>query len=182
MPISALSPSGTDVDGVEIQTLTAAGYTDKYYTWNTWMYENPCWVDENLEAVENVSFDPGAGLWVQGASTEQSFQSAGKVGSNDVVVTLRFGATATGNPFPISLDINEIVPEGDDVDGVEIQTLTAAGYTDKYYTWNTWMYENPCWVDENLQAVENVAFDPGAGLWVQGASTSQSLRFPAPEL
>ena len=182
MPITALSPTGDDVDGVEIQTLTAYGYTDKFYTWNTWMYETPCWVDENLEAVEDVSFDPGAGLWVQGASTEQSLQSAGKVGTDDVVVTLRFGATATGNPYPVSLDINDILPEGDDVDGVEIQTLTAYGYTDKFYTWNTWMYETPCWVDENLEAVENVSFGPGAGLWVQGASTSQSLRFPAPEL
>ena len=81
-----------------------------------------------------------------------------------------------------AMPITALTPAGDDVDGVEIQTLTAYGYTDKFYTWNTWMYETPCWVDENLEAVENVSFDPGAGLWVQGASTSQSLRFPAPEL
>ena len=186
MPLEALTPTGADTEGVEIQTLTALGYTDKFYTWNTWMYETPCWVDGDGAPVEGVTFEAGAGLWVQGSSTAQALQSAGKVSKTDAVVQLRNGATAAGNPFPVELDINDILPEGKDstvdLEGVEIQTLTALGYTDKYYTWNTWMYESPCWVDGDGLPVEGVKFAPGAGLWVQGSSDKQFIRFPAPEL
>ena len=187
MPLEALAPTGADTEGVEIQTLTALGYTDKFYTWNTWMYGEPCWVDGDLNPVENVTFESGAGLWVQGSSTAQGLQSAGKVGKEDVNVQLRNGATATGNPFPVAIDLTDILPNGGDdttvdLEGVEIQTLTALGYTDKFYTWNTWMYSEPCWVDGDLNPVENVSFEPGQGLWVQGSSSAQYIRFPAPEL
>ena len=187
MPLEALTPTGDDTEGVEIQTLTAAGYTDKFYTWNTWMYAEPCWVDGDLNLVEGVTFDKGTGLWIQGSSTAQGIQAAGKVGTEDVNVQLRNGATATGNPFPVELDLNDILPNGGDdtsvdLDGVEIQTLTAAGYTDKFYTWNTWMYGDPCWVDGDLSPVNGISFAPGQGLWVQGSSAVQYIRFPAPEL
>ena len=186
MPIEALTPTGSDTEGVEIQTLTALGYTDKFYTWNTWMYSEPCWVDGDWNPVSDVSFEAGSGLWIQGSSTAQGFQSAGKVGKADVNVQLRNGATAAGNPFPVAIDLNDILPNGGedsnvDLEGVEIQTLTALGYTDKFYTWNTWMYSEPCWVDADWNTVTGVTFDPGQGLWIQGSSTAQYIRFPAPE-
>ena len=81
-----------------------------------------------------------------------------------------------------AMPLEALTPTGDDTEGVEIQTLTAAGYTDKFYTWNTWMYAEPCWVDGDLNAVEAVSFGPGQGLWVQGSSSAQYIRFPAPEL
>lgn len=188
LPLDSFIPTGDDTEGVEIQTLTAAGYTDKYYTWNTWMYEQPCWVDGDLNPVENVSFDAGFGFSVMGSSATQGLQTAGRVGREDVKVQLRNGGTPTGNPFPVVLSLGDILPEGAtsessvDLEGVEIQTLTAAGYTDKYYTWNTWMYEQPCWVDGDLNQVSEVNFAPGEGFVVMGASTDQYIRFPAPEL
>ena len=121
MPLEALIPTGDDTEGVEIQTLTAAGYTDKFYTWNTWMYSEPCWVDGDLNLVEGVTFDKGSGLWVQGSSTAQGFQSAGKVGKSDVNVRLRNGATATGNPFPVNLALNDILPNGGDDTSVDLE-------------------------------------------------------------
>ena len=80
-----------------------------------------------------------------------------------------------------AMPIEALTPTGSNPDGVEIQTLTALGYTDKYYTWNTWFYSEPCWVDKDLNTVTDVSFDPGQGLWVQGSSSAQYIRFPAPE-
>ena len=182
--LESLVPTGDDTsDNVEIQLLTAGGNTESYYTWNDWMYENACWVDADLNEATGVTFAPGQGLWVMGASASQGLQAAGKVGTSDVVVALRNGGTATGNPFPVSVDLNDIVPTGDDLsDNVEIQILTPGGNTDSFYTWNDWMYENPCWVDADLNEVTDVTFAPGQGLWVMGSSTEQGLRFPAPEL
>lgn len=178
----SLVPTGEDIsDNVEIQLLTAGGNTESYYTWNDWMYESACWVDGGLNEASGVVFAPGQGLWIMGTSASQGFQSSGKVGTNDVVVTLRNGGTATGNPFPVSIKLNDIVPTGEDTsDDVEIQILTPGGNTDTFYTWNDWMYESPCWVDADLNEVKEVTFGPGQGLWVMGTSTDQGLYFPTP--
>lgn len=180
--LESLVPTGEDIsDNVEIQLLTAGGNTESYYTWNDWMYESACWVDADLNEATGAVFAPGQGLWIMGTSASQGFQSSGKVGTNDVVVTLRNGGTATGNPFPVSINLNDIVPTGENTsDNVEIQILTPGGNTDTFYTWNDWMYESPCWVDVDLNKVTEVTFGPGQGLWVMGTSTDQGLYFPTP--
>lgn len=186
--IKDLTPVGDGTsDSVNIRVLDAAGRTISGcdYTWNDWMYSTPCWVDEDLNEVTDVSFAPGQGLWVYGADTTQGLQSAGQVSTTDTVVQLRNGATPTGNPYPVSIALQDIVAEGEGTsDSVNIRVLDAAGRTvaGSDYTWNDWMFASPCWVDEDLNAVENVEFAAGQGLWVYGASANQSIRFPAPEL
>ena len=182
--LDSLIPTGEDTsDNVEIQLLTAGGNTESYYTWNDWMFGKACWVDADLNEATGVTFAPGQGLWVMGASAAQGLRSSGAVGTNDVVVALRNGGTATGNPFPVAVSLNDIIPTGDDIsDNVEIQILTPGGNTDSFYTWNDWMYGSPCWVDANLNDATGVTFAPGQGLWVMGSSESQGIRFPAPEL
>lgn len=177
-------PTGDDTsDNVFIQTLDSAGYTVDNYSWNDWATDKACWVDDNYEEVTGVTFTPGQGLWVQGAAATQGLQTAGKVGVADISVTLRAGCTATGNPFPTAVDLQDIIPEGDDTsDNVFIQTLDSAGYTVDNYSWNDWATDKACWVDDNYEEVTGVTIEPGAGLWVQGSSSSQYLRFPAPEL
>ena len=184
LSLDSLSPTGEGTsDSVEIQTLDAAGRTVTAYTWNDWASDKACWVNGDFEPVTGVTFAPGQGLWVSGASTAQGLQSVGKVGSADVLVQLRSGATATGNPFPVSVSLNDIVPEGDGLsDAVEIQTLDAAGRTVDAYTWNDWASSEPCWVNGDFEPVTGVTFAAGQGLWVSGSSTSQYLRFPAPTL
>ena len=179
-----LTPTGDNTsDSVAIQTLDAYGYTVDNYDWNDWMYEKACWVDAEFNQVEGVSFEPGQGLWVYGADSTQGLQCAGKVGTSDMVVQLRFGATATGNPFPVSLALDDIVPEGEGTsDSVAIQTLDAYGYTVDNYDWNDWMYETACWVDAEFNKIEDVSFSAGQGLWVYGSDENQYIRFPAPEL
>lgn len=184
IPLEAFVPTGDNTsDNVAIQTLDAAGYTVDNYLWNDWIAETPCWVNDSFEVVEGVSFAPGQGLWVYGSSADQGIQSAGKVGTIDVSVQLRNGGTVTGNPFPISVALQDIIALGDDTsDNVAIQTLDAAGYTVDNYLWNDWIAETPCWVNDSFEVVEDVTFEPGQGLWVYGSSNAQYLQFPAPEL
>ena len=184
MPLEAIVPTGDDTaDNVSIQTCDAYGFTVDTYNWNNWVAEQPCWVDDNFEIVSGVTFQPGQGLWVFGSDSTQGIQTAGKVGTSDVVVQLQSGATATGNPFPTTLALTDIVPLGEDTaDNVSIQTCDAYGFTVDTYNWNDWVAEEPCWVDDNFEIVTGVTFAPGAGLWVFGSSSSQSIRFPAPEL
>lgn len=184
MPLESIRPTGDDVaDNVAIQTLDAYGYTLSNYDWNDWAADEPCWVDGDFNPVKGVTFAPGQGLWVFGSTASQGIQTAGKVGISDVLVQLKSGGTATGNPFPTTIALQDIVPMGDDVaDNVAIQTLDAYGYTVANYDWNDWAADKPCWVDGDFNPVEGVEFTPGQGLWVFGSSESQYLRFPAPEL
>ena len=182
--LQTLVPTGDNTsDNVQIQTLDFAGRTVDAYDWNDWAAATPCWVDADWNPIEGVNVEPGQGFWVMGTSSEQALQSAGSVGTKDVVVSLRVGATATGNPFPVALDLQDILPEGEDVaDNVQIQTLDFAGRTVDAYDWNDWAAATPCWVDADWNPIEGVTIAPGQGLWVMGSSDAQSLRFPAPEL
>ena len=198
--LSSLIPNGDNVsDNVEVQTLNAGGYTDKDYMWIDYGgegWDEEGWMDNTQELgdyypiVTDVTFEPGQGLWVFG-QTGLSLQSAGKVGTADVVVALRVGGTATGNPFPTKVKLSDILPEGDGAsDNVEIQTLNAGGYTVEDYMWidyggEGWDQEG--WIDNTQELgdyypiVTDVEFDAGQGLWVFG-QTGLSIRFPAPEL
>ena len=182
--LDGLTPVGDDVsDNVYVQTLNPFGYTIATYTWNDWMFDEACWVDDNMDKAAGVEFGIGQGLWTGGASTTQGLQTAGKVGTEDVSIQLQSGATAVGNPFPTSVALEDIVPEGDDVsDNVYIQTLNPFGYTIATYTWNDWMFDAPCWVDDNMDEAKGIVFGAGQGLWVGGSSSTQFIRFPAPTL
>ena len=122
-----------------------------------------------------------------GSSSNQGLQSAGKVGVNDVSVTLCNGGITAGNPFPVTIALQDIVPSGENIsDNVFIQQLDAFGRTVIEYGWVDWAGDNgdqEAWIDtDTFEIAENVPFAPGQGLWVMGSSTEQSIRFPAPEL
>ena len=184
MDLQQLKAVGTNTsDNVVVQTLDEAGRTVDSYIWNDWAAATPCWVDDTFTPVEGVSYAAGQGLWIQGLSAEQSIQTAGAVGTADVVVALRPGFTAAGNPFPVALDLQDLVAEGADTsDNVVVQTLDEAGRTVDSYIWNDWAAATPCWVDDTFTMVDGVTIIPGAGLWIQGLSADQFVRFPAPTL
>lgn len=182
--LQSLIPTGPDTsDNVQIQTLDAYGYTKDSYDWNDWANDNACWVDADYAPIEGVTFAPGQALWVMGSAATQGIQSSGQVGTKDVVVTLQKNGTLAGNPFPIAIDLQDIVASGKDAsDNVQIQTLDAYGYTKDSYDWNDWANDNACWVDADYAPIVNVTVAPGQGLWVMGSNGEQSIRFPAPEL
>ena len=182
--LTELVPTGDETsDNVFIQTLDPYGRTVDEYGWNDWANDKACWVNDSYEPVTNVTFTTGQGLWVFGSTSTQGLQSAGKVGLNDIVVQLQNGATGTGNPFPVELNLNDIVPTGDDIsDNVFIQTLDPYGRTLAEYGWNDWANDKACWVDDSYAPVTDVTFAPGQGLWIFGTSNAQYVQFPAPEL
>lgn len=182
IPLDTLVATGDDVNDVQVQTLDEYGRTVDSYTWNDYMYDNACWVNDDMEEVTGVSFPAGQGFFVLGSSTSQALQSAGKVGTSDITVRLRENATLTGNPFPVSVALQDIVATGDDVNSVQIQTLDEYGRTVDSYTWNDYMYDDACWVNDDMEEVTGITFAPGQGLFVLGSTTEQFLRFPAPEL
>ena len=181
-----LVPVGDDVDtdgGIMIETLTAGGRAADIYMYLDWG-DPKGWCDDTYTLVEGVTFNPGQGLWVQGTSNGAAIQNAGMVGKNDMSVQLRPGFTATGNPFPTTINLQDIIPEGDDIDtdgGIMIETLTAGGRAAEIYMYLDWG-DPKGWCDDTYTLVEGVTFEPGQGLWGQGTKTSEYLRFPAPEL
>ena len=188
--LDMLAPTGDDTsDNVAVQTLDAFGREVATYLWINWAGEGgdqEAWVDDNYDVVTGVSFDPGQGLWVQGSLSGQGLQSAGKVGTSDVVINLCTGFTAGGNPFPVAVDLQDIVAGGDDAsDNIALQTLDAYGREVATYLWINWAGEGgdqEAWVDDNYEIVEGVSYPAGQGLWIQGSNDAQYVRFPAPEL
>ena len=189
-PLQSIIPTGENLsDNVFLQTLDAYGRTVDSYNWIDWAgpdSDQEAWADDDGNIVEGVSFEPGQGLWIYGVSADQGIQTAGKVGTSDVTVSLLAGAVGAGNPFPVAINLQDILPEGDDLsDNVFIQTLDAYGRTVDSYNWIDWAgpdSDQEAWADDDGNIVEGVSFEPGQGLWIYGTSTSQSIRFPAPEL
>ena len=136
------------------------------------------WIDAN--GIATRKFKSGEALWVSG-KTGYTFQTAGEVSSDDLVVVLTNGNIAVGNPFPAEIFIQDIVATGPDVESsVTLQTLTPSGKTDEMFSWDTWMFVDPGdekWIDINGIATRK--FLPGEGLWVAGKN-GYTLRIPAP--
>ena len=200
IPLESIVPVGDGAsDTVEIQTITAGGLTKDSYMWVDYAgegWDEEGWIDSNAElgeyypVVSGVTFEPGQGLYVFGQDG-LAVQTAGKVGTADVVVSLRAGATATGNPFPTQVSLTDIIAVGDGAsDTVEIQTITAGGLTKDSYMWVDYAgegWDEVGWIDSNAELgeyyplVTNVSFAAGQGLCVFGQD-GLSIRFPAPEL
>ena len=73
IPLESLKPVGDSIDtdgGIYIQTLTAGGRTIDSYQWIDWGGDDVGWMDDDYTLVEDVTFAPGAGLWVTALSTE----------------------------------------------------------------------------------------------------------------
>ena len=195
LDVQTLKPTGEDVDGdgaVNIQLLDAFGRTvdgSKCF-WVDWSADDDIvgWTKDMSDLATDVVVAPGQALWMAAPDTTTSIQSAGKVGLADVVVSLRQGMTAVGNPFPVAIDLQDIIPTGD-VDtegGVNIQSLDAFGRTvagSKYF-WVDWSADDDIvgWTQDMSDLVDGVKVQPGQGLWVSSPNGSTSIRFPAPEL
>jgi hypothetical protein len=181
-----LTVTGDDIDtdgNISIQTLDANGMTVDSYMYLDWG-DPKGWCDDSYSVVEGVTFDVGQGLFTTGTGTGAAIQYAGKVGKSDVVVQLRAGATSSGNPFPVAIALQDILPEGDNIDtdgNISIQVLDANGMTVDSYMYLDWG-DPKGWCDDSYTVVEGVTFPAGQGLFITGTKATEYLRFPAPEL
>ena len=181
-----------DSDLVVINVLDSVGAITKSYNWTIYggnNYDEKCWIDGATMAkpTEPVYFDPGQSLWVEGDSVENSFITAGKVGTSDVQVQLQNGATLTGNAIPVDMNLQDITCRDEDSDLVVINLLDSVGAITKSYNWTIYggnNYDEKCWIDGATMAkpTETVSFKPGTGLWVEADSQENIITFPGVEL
>lgn len=174
--LQSIKGKGDDLYDFSIQTLDSAGRTDKAFVWNDWDFEDGAWADDDGNREYTIA--AGQGLWIQ-AKNGYSIMSCGEVNLKDVVINMVDGFVAVGNPFPVAINLQDLVGTGDDLYDFSIQTLDSAGRTDKAFVWNDWDFENGAWADDDGNSEFTIA--PGAGLWVQGKA-GYTLRIPAPEV
>ena len=180
--IQDIKPIGDDVDGeggINLQTLTASGTAgDVQLAW--WDDGSDSgWYDENDDTPDTF-ISKGTSLWISFPNATTKLNIAGEVQNAAVDLPLVQGATAIGNPYPIAINIQTVIPIGDDVDGeggINLQTLTASGTAgDIQLAW--WDDGSDSgWYDENDDTPATM-IQPGEGLWVSSPNATTSLRFP----
>ena len=181
-----------------LQILTSSGTTETTYKW----YDNGTktgWYDEaGTTKIEesSVALVAGKAFWCQ--TEGLTLVPAGAVNVLDVGFdTNASGFSAIGNPYPVTLDLNDLTVTGYSAPvynesrkrwtggtsgALNIQFLTSSGTTEATYKW----YDNGTktgWYDEaGTTKIENeaVSIPAGKGLWVQGEGLT--INFPAPEL
>ena len=188
--IQDIIPQGKDIEegAVSVQTLDSRGATVDmyiYYGKDMWDDDMPAgWYTD--DGLAEATFEPGTGLWLGAPDASATITFSGRVPANDVVVSLRKGSTAVANMMPVAINIQGILPAGDDIDegAVSIQTLDSRGATVDmyiYYGKDMWDDDMPAgwYTDDGLADVEFVA---GEGLWVGAPDANTTIQFPAPEL
>lgn len=181
-----------DIYSVSIQTLTSGGLADEFFTWNDWTEypegsgEYPGFWDDGSGVPATKTFEPGQGLWISG-NIGDAMQTAGQVNMSDIIYPLVDGNVLVGNSYPIALNLQDIIASAADIYSVSIQTLTAGGLADEFFTWNDWTEypegsgEFPGFWDDGSGVPATKSFAPGEALWISGA-LGDTIRLPAPEL
>ena len=186
LDLTKLIPSGDFAsEDITIQTLTAEGRSDKFFSYYKPRRGDFRWVDNdgNDVAEGEVVFSPVQGLWVSGVDGA-SITPAGAVSTSDRTITLREGFTPLGNFTAVALDLTSIVPGGEIAsEDVTIQTLTAEGRSDLFFSFYKPRRGDFRWVDNdgNDVAEGDVTFAPGKGLWVAGVDGA-TITIPGPTL
>ena len=85
------------------------------------------------------------------------------------------------------VELQSITCRSEDSDYVVLNTLDSVGAIVKTYIWINYGGDDSnelCWVDPDTyqKPKEDVFFEPGEGLWVEGDSTENQVTFPGVEL
>ena len=180
--IQSIKPVGDNVDGdggINLQTLASDGTQgDVFLAW----YDDGTdsgWYDSN-DDTPSVLLNKGDAFWISFPDATTKLNVAGEVKNAATDYPLVQGFTAVGNPYPIAVNIQTIIPVGDAVDGdgaISVQTLTAVGTQgDVFLAW----YDDGTdsgWYDSNDDTPATM-IQPGEGLWVASPDSTTSLRFP----
>ena len=181
-----LKPQGDDcVDNLNLSTLGPYGDTLITYTWIDYGSDGGAyWTEDGDTKAVGVTFQPSEAFWLQASSDQQSLQSSGEVSKEDITIQLREGATMVGNSTPVEVDLQDILPSGDDcVDNLNLSILGPYGDTLITYTWIDYGSEGGAyWTEDGDTKATGVKIQPGAGVWLQASSTEQYVTFPGVEL
>ena len=187
-------PSGYK-GAINIQTLDHLGRKVARYNYHEgetgrgakadgWWLENTTLIT----ADNDVTFNPGEGLWVTGLDGV-SLITSGEVLFGDVSCPLRDGATMIANPYPAAIKLTTIKPTNlpsGYKGAINIQTLDHLGRKVARYNYHEgetgrgakadgWWLENTTLIT----ADNDVTFPAGQGLWVTGLNGT-NLEFTSP--
>lgn len=175
--------AGTEAE-VNAQTLDEYGRTVGSYFFYDVPGELYGWLDINDEEANDVAIAPGSAFYVKAPNNTLSIRSAGKVITTDVSVGLRFGATLTANPTPVSVKVNDLYVTGYNTEvgteaEVNAQKLDEYGRTVESYFFYDVPGELYGWLDINDEEVaDTVTIEPGAGIYVKAPNDGLSIVFP----
>ncbi len=199
-PVGTKVPDGSSsANAITLQKLTATGGQDGYgYWWMDYYDEDDeedyyGWRRPGSGALATITFKAGEAFWMKmPASAACTLQFNGEVRKGDIYMLLKQGNTAVGNPTPVTINVTDIVPVGENIpDGsssakaITLQKLTATGAQDGYgYWWMDYYDEDDeedyyGWRRPGSGTLCNMTLAPGEGIWVKCPNNSISLKFPA---
>jgi len=199
-PVGTKVPDGSSIaNAITLVKLTSEGLGDGYTYW--WMdyYDDDDeedyygWRRPGSMALATISFKAGEAFWMKMPTTAAcTLQFNGEVRKGDIYMLLKQGNTAVGNPTPVTINVTDIVPVGENIpDGsaaskaITLVKLTSEGLGDGYTYW--WMdyYDEDDeedyygWRRPGSGTLCNMTLAPGEGIWVKCPNNSTSLKFPA---
>ena len=199
-PVGTTVPNGSSsANAITLQKLTATGGMEGYlYYWMDYEDEDEeeyeyGWKRPNVFTTANITFKAGEAFWLKMPNSANcTLQFNGEVRKGDIYMLLRQGNTAVGNPTPVTINVADIRPVGENIpDGsssakaITLQKLTATGGMDGYlYYWMDYDDEDEeeyeyGWKRPNVFSPCAITLAPGEGVWVKCPNATTSLKFPA---
>ena len=199
-PVGSVVPDGSSsAKAITLQKLTATGGMDGYlYYWMDYYDDDDeetyyGWRRPGSGALALITFKAGEAFWLKMPTTANcTLQFNGEVRKGNSYILLRQGNTAVGNPLPVTINVTDIVPVGDNIpDGssstkaITLQKLTATGGMDgNLYYWMDYYDDDDeetyyGWRRPGSGTLCNMTLAPGEGVWVKCPNATTSLQFPA---
>ena len=200
LPVGTKVPDGSSsANAITLQKLNAQGGGDGYlYYWMDYDDEDEeeyelGWKRPNFFTDATITFKAGEAFWLKMPATAAcTLQFNGEVKKGDIYMLLRQGNTAVGNPTPVTINVSDILPVGDNVpDGstsakaITLQKLNAQGGGEgNLYYWMDYDDEDEeeyeyGWKRPNFFTPCTMTLAPGEGIWVKCPNATTSLKFPA---
>lgn len=187
--VQNLIPQGENVSGdgsVSMQTFTDLAETDTMYLWLTEAdmgVDVDGWYLDDYTTLAEKALVPGEGFMFYAGNGACQLNFAGEVDLEEKVVACCANFSLLGNFRPLDVDIQTIVPQGENVSGdgsVSMQTFTDLAETDTMYLWLTEAdmgVEADGWYLDDYTTLAEKSFAPGEGFMFYAGNGACELKF-----
>ena len=180
--IQLLDSRGAMVTGSNYYWIDIVDGEDVYYGW----------MNGDGDIIEDgvATFSAGEALWIAAPSVDYKFMYSGQVDKLGTAVSLRDGYKLVANPTPVTVDLNDIIVKGYNVedgseDEVNIQSLDYRGamVTGSNYYWIDVVDGEDVyygWMNGDGDIIEDGTkiLNPGEALWVNAPAVNYTIEFP----
>ena len=192
LALQDIVPVGENVTGsgdITLQTFTDMAAGDEIFMWLTDAEMGlgaDGWYTEDYSLAEKT-FKSGEGFMLGATSGAIQLNFAGEVNLDEVVVDCRANYSLLGNLRPVPMNIQSIVPSGENVTGsgdITLQTFTDMAAGDEIFMWLTdaeMGLGEDGWYTEDYSLAEKT-FVPGEGFMLGATSGAITLTFAKVEL